>query len=97
MTTPRREALRLYRDIVRVANKFTHTNEKGVPWRTVLLQSARKEYDEARYEMDPETIARLLIVGRDCVMQVQEQIANKKLDALQNPPPPPPDNSFSTL
>lgn len=32
LTTSRREALALYREILRTTQLFTWTNEKGVPW-----------------------------------------------------------------
>jgi hypothetical protein len=41
----------------------------------VIRQSARKEFEEARNEQDPEVIARLLLVGRDCVLQIKEKVA----------------------
>jgi len=40
----------------------------------VLRASARKEFEAARGERDPEVIARLIITGRDCVMQIQEKV-----------------------
>lgn len=32
-----------------------------MPWRDKLIASARKEFEDARHERDPEIIARLLI------------------------------------
>ncbi len=42
--------------------------------RDVLRQNARKEFEEARYETDPEIINRLLVTGRDCVQQVKDKV-----------------------
>ena len=68
---PNLEALRLYRDILRTAKSFYWPNDDGVPWRTVLCESARKEFEEARQERDPLIVARLLVVGRQCVLDTQ--------------------------
>jgi hypothetical protein len=40
----------------------------------VLRREARKEFEQARAEKDPLIIARLLVVGRDCVMQTQYKV-----------------------
>ena len=52
---------------------FYWPNENGEQWSQVLATSARKEFEEARYEMDPVIIARLLVVGRDALMQAQNK------------------------
>ncbi len=39
----------------------------------VLRRHARKEFEEARHERDPLIVARLLVVGRDCLMNVQNR------------------------
>lgn len=78
--TTRREALSLYREIVRITALFDWPNEQGIPWRDILRESARKEFEEARYESDPEVINRLLVVGRDAVHQVAEKFMQKHKD-----------------
>lgn len=40
----------------------------------VLRTSARKEFEGAREERDPETVARMIITGRDCVMQIHDMV-----------------------
>ena len=65
------EAIQLYREIIRTARSFYWPNEDGVPWKDVLRESARKEFEEAREERDPLIVARLLVVGRQCVMDTQ--------------------------
>jgi hypothetical protein len=40
----------------------------------VLRTSARKEFEGAREERDPEAVARLIITGRDCVMQIHDMV-----------------------
>ncbi|KAI8105235.1 hypothetical protein M9435_000403 [Picochlorum sp. BPE23] len=76
--TTRREALSLYREIMRITALFDWPNEQGVLWRDVLRASARQEFEEARYEQDPEVVNRLLVVGRDAVHQVAEKFLQKR-------------------
>ncbi|KAL5218249.1 hypothetical protein ABZP36_018933 [Zizania latifolia] len=75
LTSSRREALALYRDILRVTRLFEWADERGVQWREVLRANARREFEEARGERDPEVVARLLIGGRDAVQQALDRLA----------------------
>eukprot|EP01132_Coremiostelium_polycephalum_P003780 gene3780-4704_t len=81
----RREAIRLYRDILRTVRLFPHTNEQGIPWRVVLRDSARNEFESHRYETDSEKILEMLMVGRDCLMKIQDGMISGKVD--KNPEP----------
>ena len=63
------EAIRLYRDILRGSKHFVWKNEQGLLWKDVLRRNARKEFDQAKFERDPAIIAKLLLVGRDCLNQ----------------------------
>jgi hypothetical protein len=67
------ESIRLYRDILRASRLFTWKTPQGEQWSKVLVQNARKEFEQAKHENDPEIIARLLVVGRDCLNQVRDQ------------------------
>ncbi|CAN0016885.1 unnamed protein product [Ectocarpus sp. 6 AP-2014] len=62
-----REAIRLYREILKATRLFHWCNEKGEPWGRILRESSRKEFEQARHEMDPLVVARLLVVGRQCL------------------------------
>mmetsp|Transcript_36741 Transcript_36741/g.117867 ORF Transcript_36741/g.117867 Transcript_36741/m.117867 type:complete len:104 (-) Transcript_36741:84-395(-) len=75
---PNVEALRLYRDILRTCRIFHWCDEQGRPWNEVLRKNARKEFEEARYEKDPLLIARMLVVGRQCLDDAQ-----RKFDTAQ--------------
>ena len=75
---PNPEALRLYRDILRECRYYEWSDEHGKRWADLLRESARKEFEQARYETDPEVIGRLLVVGRDALMQTQERFAAKR-------------------
>lgn len=76
--TTKREALSLYREIMRITALFDWSNEHGMLWRDVLRQSAREEFEQARHERDPEIVNRLLVVGRDAVHQVAEKFIEKR-------------------
>ncbi|GKV17788.1 hypothetical protein SLEP1_g28250 [Rubroshorea leprosula] len=71
LTSNRREALSLYRDSLRATRFFMWSDARGVVWRVT-------EFEEARYEKDPEIITRLLIGGRDAVESALEKLAEKQ-------------------
>ena len=71
--TTRREALSLYREILRTCRAFHWCDPKGNPWNKRLKEEARKEFEAAKEETDPLIIARLLVQGRDCVQQIQQK------------------------
>ena len=80
---PNIEALRLYRDILRRSRSFYWPNDKGEPWNKVLQESARKEFEQARDEPDPLMVARMLVVGRECLDKTVQQFeaAQKRIEA----------------
>ncbi|KAI7844439.1 hypothetical protein COHA_001986 [Chlorella ohadii] len=78
LLTTRREALALYREIWRITALFDWPDQNGRLWRDVLRESARAEFEAARYEDDPEILNRLLVVGRDAVHRVAEQFLAKR-------------------
>ena len=67
------ESLKLYRDILRATKLFTWPNEKGQLWSEILRINARKEFEQAKHENDPQIITKLLFVGRDCMNQTTER------------------------
>lgn len=73
----RREAIWLYRDILRTARQFTWTDKDGKSWRDKLVASARKEFEIARGERDPAIIGQLLVGGRHALMEVSDRMLNK--------------------
>eukprot|EP00871_Galdieria_phlegrea_P005553 jgi/Galph1/599/GphlegSOOS_G5391.1 len=76
-TTLRKEALSLYREILRVTKTFTWQHPSGLTWGEVLKTSARKEFEEAKFERDAETIVRMLVTGRQALMIIQEKLQRK--------------------
>lgn len=69
----RKEALSLYREILRTCKVFHWRDESGEPWNEKLRREARKEFEESKQETDPLIIARMLVTGRDCVQQIQNK------------------------
>lgn len=78
----KREAVRLYRDILRASKTFVWESESGHPWSLILRQSARKEFESSKEEKDPEEIARLLVTGRDCLDQTIRMF-NQELEKVR--------------
>ncbi|GAB4836966.1 hypothetical protein Ancab_001880 [Ancistrocladus abbreviatus] len=83
LTSTQREALSLYRDILRATRFFMWADNRGVLWRDVLRANARREFEEARFEKDPEVVTRLLIGGRDAVRQALEKLAEKQRQQIE--------------
>ena len=72
-STTRKEALSLYREILRTTKAFHWVDESGNPWNLRLRKEARKEFEQSREETDPLIVARMLVTGRDCVQQIQQK------------------------
>lgn len=83
LTSTRREALHLYRDILRATRFFMWPDSRGVLWRDVLRENARKEFEEARFEKDPEVVNRLIIGGRDAVDSAIEKLVQKQRQQIE--------------
>ena len=76
--TTKREALSLYRAVWRASFMFVWKNERGLEWKEVIRESARKEFEAARHERDPEMVARLLLTGRDYLDQAMQKFHDKR-------------------
>ncbi|EAL67623.1 hypothetical protein DDB_G0279697 [Dictyostelium discoideum AX4] len=85
-TTGKREAIRLYRDILRTIRHFNHPNEQGILWSSVLKESTRKEFEQNRFERDPTKVVQLVMVGRDCLMKIQEGMITGKVNKEPDTP-----------
>ncbi|GMN48788.1 hypothetical protein TIFTF001_017955 [Ficus carica] len=83
LTSTRLEALSLYRDILRATRFFTWPDSRGVLWRDVLRENARKEFEDARFETDPEIVTRLLIGGRDAVQSALDKLIEKQRQEIE--------------
>lgn len=78
LLTTRREALALYRLALRYSNLFVWKDEYGRPWRDVIRSSTRKEFEDARFEQDPELINRMIVTGRDAVQKTVDRFMVKR-------------------
>ncbi|KAK4390846.1 hypothetical protein Sango_2147900 [Sesamum angolense] len=83
LTSTRREALSLYRDIFRATRFFMWPDSRGILWRDLLRENARKEFEESRFEKDPEVITRLLIGGRDAVQAALDKLVEKQKQQIE--------------
>ncbi|XP_061967932.1 uncharacterized protein LOC133691441 [Populus nigra] len=83
LTSTGREALHLYRDILRATRYFMWPDSRGVLWRDVLRENARKEFEEARFEKDPEIVTRLLIGGREAVESAIDKLVEKQREQIE--------------
>jgi hypothetical protein len=93
LLTTRREALSLYREVLRYSNLFVWRDEHGRMWRDVIRSSARQEFEAARHEPDPELINRMIVTGRDAVHRTVEGFLKKRARIIDeessNPQVPP--------
>lgn len=83
LISTRREALHLYRDILRATRYYMWPDSRGVLWRDVLRENARKEFEEARFEKDPEIVTRLLIGGREAVESAIGKLVEKQREQIE--------------
>lgn len=83
LSSTRREALSLYRDIIRATRFFMWPDSQGVLWRDVLRENARKEFEDARFEKDPEIITQLLIGGHDAVESAINKLVEKQRQQIE--------------
>ncbi|KAF8022653.1 hypothetical protein BT93_F0233 [Corymbia citriodora subsp. variegata] len=83
---PRRpEPKTLYRSILRMTRFFQWPDPRGVPMRDVLREKARREFEAARLEKDPEVVGRLLDGAGEAVHAALEEVAEgqrKKIERL---------------
>ncbi|CAL6357455.1 unnamed protein product [Bathycoccus prasinos] len=67
LLTTRKEALSLYRAVIRASVLFVWKDSKGHVWKDVIRESARKEFEQGKHERDPEMVNRLILSGREAV------------------------------
>ena len=83
LTSTRREALSLYRDILKASRFFTWTDSRGFLWRDILRENARKEFVAAQFETNPEIVTWLLLGGQDAVESALEKLAKKHRQEIE--------------
>eukprot|EP01036_Dinobryon_divergens_P025655 gene25655-34228_t len=78
----RSESLKLYRDILRATKLFTWPNEKGELWSEILRKNARREFEQARHESDPQIITKLLFVVHEDIYRAAAIFASSYVSRL---------------
>lgn len=66
----------MYREVLKTTSGFFWFNEKGECWRDVLRKSARREFDNSKYETDPVLLMKMMVTTREAIAKVQEQMMN---------------------
>ena len=62
---------------------FIWPDSRGVLWRDILRENARKEFEDARFETDPEIVTRLLIGGREAVQSTLDKLVEKQRQQIE--------------
>jgi hypothetical protein len=44
----------------------------------MLRENARKEFEQAKHETDPQMVTRMLLVGRDSLTKTLEKVISKQ-------------------
>ena len=71
---PNREALRLYREVVKFCGEFTWRAKDGRVWRDVLHAQARKEFEDSKEERDPVILYKMMLTTREAVHKTREMV-----------------------
>eukprot|EP00193_Tetraselmis_chui_P001575 CAMPEP_0177763722 /NCGR_PEP_ID=MMETSP0491_2-20121128/7018_1 /TAXON_ID=63592 /ORGANISM="Tetraselmis chuii, Strain PLY429" /LENGTH=168 /DNA_ID=CAMNT_0019279839 /DNA_START=186 /DNA_END=692 /DNA_ORIENTATION=- len=90
--TLRREALSLYRDVLRYSRLFVWKDEKGNEWGETIRKSARQEFEASVFEKDPELLNRMLLMGRESVEEVKRKFLNKRQQIIEEESNTPPEH-----
>lgn len=71
----KQEALKLYREVLRICKLFTwNDTTTGLPWADLIRTSAREELESSRQENDPEILARALVNARFALDDLIEKV-----------------------
>lgn len=74
---PRRESLLLYRQVLKFSKEFHWLNERGDNWGDKIRQSARNEFELARFEKDPFLIGQMIVTSKDAMTKIREKLIKK--------------------
>jgi len=71
---PNKEALRLYREVIKFCGEFDWENEKGELWRDTLRKSARQEFENSREEDDPVNLYKMMVTTKDAMRHTKDMV-----------------------
>lgn len=74
---PSKEALRLYREVVKFSKQMDWPDPKtGLPYGVMVLQSAKKEFEIARFEKDPLMVMKMICTTRESINSIKQKVRN---------------------
>jgi len=80
---PSREALLLYRHILKFAQVLNWNHKDGTQWSHIIRTSARAEFEAAKEEKDPFLLAKLILTSREALANAREKVLPKQYFAAQ--------------
>ncbi len=72
-----KEALKLYREVLRLTKEFTWHDENNRLWAERIQASARQEFEMARNEKDPFIIGQMIVTSKEAIQKVREKLIEK--------------------
>ena len=72
-----KEALKLYRDVLKLTREFTWHDENNRLWAERIKNSARQEFELARDEKDPFLIGQMIVTSKEAIQKVREKLIEK--------------------
>ena len=78
------EILRLYRDVMKMTQRFTWANEDGTSWKTILQKTARAEFEQIRKETDSVKVGKFIITWRDSIMRIHEKVNETQMKIMKH-------------
>lgn len=74
----------LYRDVLKMTQRFTWANEDGQSWREILARTARSEFEMIRGETDSVKLGKFVITWRDAVMRIHEKVNDTQMKMMKH-------------
>ncbi|EAR93245.1 complex 1 protein, LYR family protein (macronuclear) [Tetrahymena thermophila SB210] len=71
---PNKEALKLYREILKFSNYFYWNNTKGENWGEIIRKSARREFEIGKSESDPLIAMKMIMTTRESLQKTKEKM-----------------------
>jgi hypothetical protein len=71
---PKKESLLLYREVVKISKRFYWRHKNGKEWSEILLNSARKEFEENRDLVDSAEIGKKIVIAKQALIEIEEKV-----------------------